>query len=85
MSGRSGRAVEQASGRPRRRTRGGSPDLDRLFTKAKAAEAFPVWVRLEERCMLEGRVRHVKLCKFVRIPMTAVAEFIDAGEVPARL
>lgn len=83
MSGRSGRAVERASGGLARRTRG-SPELDRLLTKAEAAEALSVSVRFVERCVLERRIRYVKLGKFVRIPVTAVADFIETGEVPAR-
>lgn len=67
-----------------RRTRGASPELDRLLTKAEAATALSVSVRFVERCVLERRIRYVKLGKFVRIPVTAVADFIDAGEVPVR-
>ena len=84
MSERSGRAVERAGGGLARRTRGGSPGLERLLTKAEAADALSVSVRFIERCVLERRIRYVKLGKFVRIPVTAVADFIDAGEVPAR-
>jgi excisionase family DNA binding protein len=83
VSGRSSRAVERASGGLARRTRG-SPELDRLLTTAAAAAPLSVSVRFIERCVLERRIRYVKLGKFVRIPVTAVADFIDAGEVPAR-
>ena len=84
MSARSSRAVERASGGPARRTRGGSPGLERLLTKAEAAEALSVSVRFIERCVLERRIRYVKLGKFVRIPEGGVADFIQAGDVPAR-
>ena len=84
MSTRPRRAVERASGGPARRTRGGSPGLERLLTKAEAAEALSVSVRFIERCVLEQRIRYVKLGKFVRIPEGSVADFIQAGEVPAR-
>ena len=60
------------------------PDLDRLLTKAEAAEALAVSVRFIERCVFERRIRYVKVGKFVRIPASAVADFISAGEVPAR-
>jgi excisionase family DNA binding protein len=64
--------------------RRGSSGLERLLTKAEAAEALSVSVRFIERCVLERRIRYVKLGKFVRIPQSGVAEFIEAGEVPAR-
>ena len=48
------------------------------------AEALSVSVRFSERCVLERRIRYVKLGKFVRIPESGVADFIQAGEVPAR-
>ena len=84
MSARSSRAVERASGGLARRTRGGSPGLERLLTKAEAAEALSVSVRFVERCVLERRIRYVKLGKFVRIPEGGVADFIEAGEMPER-
>jgi excisionase family DNA binding protein len=55
-----------------------------LLTKAEAAEALSVSVRFIERCVLERRIRYVKLGKFVRIPEGGVADFIEAGDVPAR-
>lgn len=84
MSTRPSRAVERASGGPARRTRGGSPGLERLLTKAEAADALSVSVRFIERCVLERRICYVKVGKFVRIPESGVADFIQAGEVPAR-
>ena len=84
MGGRSNRAVESAGGGPARRARGGVPELERLLTKAEAAEALAVSVRFIERCVFERRIRYVKVGKFVRIPASAVADFISAGEVPAR-
>ena len=76
--------MERASGGPARGTRGGSPSLERLLTKAEAAEALSVSVRFIEPCVLERRIRYVKVGKFVRIPASAVADFIQAVEVPAR-
>jgi excisionase family DNA binding protein len=84
VGGRSNGAVEAASGGPARRARGGDPELDRLLTKAEAAEALAVSVRFINRCVFERRIRYVKVGKFVRIPTSAVADFISAGEVPAR-
>ena len=83
MAGRSNRAVEPGGSGPTRGT-GAPPELERLLTKAEAAEALAVSVRFIERCVFERRIRYVKVGKFVRIPATAVAEFISAGEVPAR-
>lgn len=82
MGGRSSRAGEP-NGRGKARTRGRVPELERLLTKAEAAEALAVSVRFIERCVFERRIRYVKVGKFVRIPATAVADFISAGEVPA--
>ena len=84
MSARSSRAAERAGGGPARRTRGGSPGLERLLTKTEAAEALSVSVRFIERCVLERRIRYVKLGKFVRIPEEGVVDSIQAGDVPAR-
>ena len=84
MSTRPSRTAERASGGPARGTRGGSPGLERLLTKAEAADALSVSVRFIEHCVLERRIRYVKLGKFVRIPEGGVADFIQAGDVPAR-
>ncbi len=64
--------------------RGGSPGLERLLTKSEAAEALSVSVRFIERCVLERCIRYVKVGKFIRISEGSVADFIQAGEVPAR-
>jgi excisionase family DNA binding protein len=84
VGGRSIRAVEAASGGPAPRARGGAPEIERLLTKAEAAEALAVSVRFIERCVFERRIRYVKVGKFIRMPATAVADFISAAEVPAR-
>ena len=80
MSTESSRTAERVGGGIARRTRGGSPGLERLLTKAEAAEALSVSVRF----VVERRIRYVKLGKFVRIPEGGVADFIEAGDMPAR-
>jgi excisionase family DNA binding protein len=55
--------------------------LEPILTKAEAAAAMNVTVRFVERCVLERRIRYVKIGKFVRIPESAVREFIARGSV----
>ena len=83
MDDRAEQSNRPAVGRPDG-PRGRVPELERLLTKAEAAEALAVSVRFIERCVFERRIRYVKVGKFVRIPASAVADFISAGEVPAR-
>ena len=58
-----------------------SVGLEPILTKAEAAAAMNVTVRFVERCVLERRIRYVKIGKFVRIPESAVREFIARGSV----
>lgn len=57
------------------------PEL--LYTKAEAAEIMNVAPRFVERCVLQRRIRHVRIGKFVRIPASAIDEFIEAGTIAA--
>jgi excisionase family DNA binding protein len=56
---------------------------ERLLTAAEFGEATNTSERFARRLIDEKRIRFVKLGKFVRIPESAVAEFISAGTVEA--
>lgn len=57
-----------------------SPD-DRLLTVAEAAEYLNTSQRFPRRLIEERRIRFVKVGRFVRIPESALREFIAAGLV----
>lgn len=52
-----------------------------LLTKAQAAERLNVTERFIERIVAERRIRHVRVGRFVRIPESAIAEFISQATV----
>jgi excisionase family DNA binding protein len=54
---------------------------DRLLTVAQAAELLATSERFPRRLIEERRIRFVRLGRHVRIPESAVREFIEAGEV----
>ncbi|WUH99653.1 helix-turn-helix domain-containing protein [Spirillospora sp. NBC_00431] len=54
---------------------------DRLLTVAEAAEYLNTSQRFPRRLIAERRIRFVKLGRFVRIPESALREFIAAGLV----
>ncbi|RZB18681.1 DNA-binding protein [Streptomyces sp. F001] len=54
---------------------------DRLLTVAEAGEMLGTGERFVRRLVAERRIRHVKLGRPVRIPESAVAEYIDARTV----
>lgn len=54
---------------------------DRLLTVAEAAELLNTSERFPRRLVEERRIRFVKVGRFVRIPESAVREFIGAGLV----
>lgn len=59
---------------------------DRLLTYAQAAEVLNTTPRFPRRLVEERRIRFVKVGRFVRIPESAIREFIAAGLVePVRL
>lgn len=61
-------------------TRGIDPG-DRLLTVAEAAELLNTTERYPRRLIDERRIRFVRLGRKVRIPESAVREFIAAGLV----
>lgn len=55
-------------------------DLDeRLLTITEAAERLNTSPRFPRRLVAERRIRFVKLGRFVRIPESALREFIASG------
>ena len=54
---------------------------DRLLTVAEAGEMLGTGARFVRRLIAERRIRYVKLGRPVRIPESAVAEYIDARTV----
>jgi excisionase family DNA binding protein len=48
--------------------------LERLYTKAEAAEALNVSPRFMERCVVERRIRFVRVGRHIRIPASALTE-----------
>ncbi|TYC15457.1 helix-turn-helix domain-containing protein [Actinomadura syzygii] len=54
---------------------------DRLLTVAETAEYLNTSQRFPRRLIAERRIRFVKVGRFVRIPESAVREFIAAGLV----
>ena len=55
---------------------------DRLLTVEAAAERTSTSVRFMRRLVAERRIAYVKLGRHVRIPESALAEFVAAGVVP---
>ncbi|WP_300614584.1 helix-turn-helix domain-containing protein [Trebonia sp.] len=64
------------------------PEPDRLLTVGEAAELLNVKPRFARRLIAERRIRFTHVGRHVRIPESAVREFIKAGMVeptaPAR-
>ena len=54
---------------------------DPLLTVAEAAELLKTSERFPRRLIAERRIRFVKVGRFVRIPESALREFIAAGLV----
>jgi excisionase family DNA binding protein len=54
---------------------------ERLLTVAQAAEMLATTERFPRRLIEERRIRYVRLGRHVRIPESAVHEFIRAGLV----
>jgi excisionase family DNA binding protein len=55
--------------------------MERLLTVEQAAEAFGTTVRFPRRLIAERRIRFVRVGKHVRIPESAIEEFVGAGTV----
>lgn len=57
--------------------------MERLLTVHQAAELLGTTTRFPRRLIAERRIRFVKVGRHVRIPASALAEFIEAGTVDA--
>ena len=55
--------------------------MDKLLTVEQAAERFGTTVRFPRRLIAERRIRFVKLGTHVRIPESAVQEYIEQSTV----
>jgi excisionase family DNA binding protein len=55
--------------------------VERLLTVAEAAELIGTTERFPRRLIAERRIRYVRVGRHVRIPVSALAEFIAAGAV----
>lgn len=55
--------------------------VERLFTIEEAAEALGTSARFPRRLVTQRRIRFVKVGKFVRIPESAMDEFVKEGTV----
>ena len=54
---------------------------DRLLTVEEAAELLSTTPRFPRRLIAERRIRFTRIGRHVRIPESALREFIDAGTV----
>jgi excisionase family DNA binding protein len=57
------------------------PRVERLLTVAQVAELLGTTERFPRRLIAERRIRFVRVGRHVRIPESALAEFIAAGLV----
>ena len=55
--------------------------VEKLFTIDEAAEALGTSSRFPRRLVAQRRIRFVKVGKFVRIPESAIDEFVESGTV----
>lgn len=55
--------------------------MERLLTVAEAAAVLGTSVRFPRRLIAERRIRFVHVGRHVRIPVSAIVEFIEAGTV----
>ena len=58
--------------------------IEKLYTKSEAAAQLNVPVRFVERCVSQRRVRFIRVGRYIRIPESAIAELLTAGESPKR-
>ena len=56
--------------------------MDPLLSVEEAARALGTTTRFPRRLIAERRIRFVRVGRHVRIPQSAVVEFIEAGTVP---
>ena len=57
---------------------------DRLYTREEAADALNVTLRFITRCVQERRIRYVRVGRMVRIPESALIEYVRAQSVDTR-
>jgi len=62
-------------------TRKSTPLVERLMTVGEAAELLGTTERFPRRLIAERRIRFVHVSRYVRIPESALGEFIAAGIV----
>lgn len=55
--------------------------MEQLLTVAEAATVLGTTARFPRRLIAERRIRYVRVGRHVRIPVSAVDEFITAGTV----
>ena len=58
-----------------------NPATERLLTLEQAAEVLGTKLRFTRRLVAERRIRYTHVGRHVRIPESALAEFIKAGTV----
>lgn len=61
-----------------------SANLERLLTREEVADAMSVTLRFVTRCVQERRIRYVRVGRMVRIPESAILEYLHHNSVPAR-
>ena len=59
--------------------------MEKLLTLDEAADVLGTPARFARRLVAERRIRFVKVGRYVRIPESAVVEFVNAGTVDAVL
>lgn len=55
--------------------------MEKLLTLEEAAEVLGTSPRFPRRLVAERRIRFVKVGRFVRIPESAIEEFVQCGTV----
>ena len=55
--------------------------MEKLLTLEEAADVLATSPRFPRRLVAERRIRFVKVGKFVRIPESAIADFLEIGTV----
>jgi excisionase family DNA binding protein len=58
-----------------------APQVEQLLTVDEAAELLGTTVRFPRRLIAERRIRFVRIGRHVRIPVSALWQFIESGTV----
>lgn len=61
----------------------GERDMEKLFTVTEAADVLGTTPRFPRRLIAERRIRFVRLGRHVRIPESALIEYVTASTVDA--